>query len=187
LEKSNKRSDEERIGELKKELEAKRYNKNDDISMYISELSNIYSDWNLSKKPILMKRSSINYISHFHTIIIESHIIAYGTTWKEATEHLIKVTPHLKYLKELKTKQKQSSLNLSTEVPQSQNQESGERGLGTETAKSLATPRKKSVGQANYIQVSDDSAPGYEDAFREDYNDRVESSYAVTAVEGPRC
>jgi uncharacterized protein YktA (UPF0223 family) len=205
LEKSNKRSDEERISELKKELGAKRYNRNDDISLYISELNNIYSELeSLGENYSDEKKFNQLYLSLPYDIIIESHIIAYGTTWKEATEHLIKVIPHLKYLKELKNKQKQTSLNLSTEATpksKSKRRRKGVRcghcrkfghtkkdcwGLKRNKSKNQDS-KKKTVGQANYIQVSDDSEPGYEDAFREDYNDKVESSCAVTSVEDPRC
>jgi len=148
--------------------------------MYIFELNNIYFELEfLEETHSDEKKFNQLYLSLPYNIIIELHIIAYGTKWKEATEHMIKVILHLKYLKELKTKQKQSSLNLNTEIiPKSKSRNQRKRvrcgnwrkfghtkeecwGLKKNKGKKQDN-NKKSVGQANYIQISDDSGPGYE-------------------------
>jgi seryl-tRNA synthetase len=101
----NVKSYEERKNELKSKLDNKYYNKEDDISLFISEFNIIFKELEKLDKPLTKeKKCDYLFLSLPDEIAIRTNIIIFQGKWKEVSEHLIKIIPYLKYVKESITK-----------------------------------------------------------------------------------
>jgi len=103
LKASNTRSNEERKLELKNKLENMKYNKENDISLFIEEMNNIFNELSSLEMEISdEKKFEYLYLALPYEITLEVNIMDHDGKWEDVTKCLKKKVPKLKYLKELR-------------------------------------------------------------------------------------
>jgi len=117
------KSNAERKLEIKEELDLMKYDAGKDISMFLSEMDNLFDELSkLGEKYTDEQKFNQLYTSLPYDIVIESNIISYQGKWKETKKHLIGTIPLLKFLKNMKTNKPGNNVaNLSYGKPKPKN------------------------------------------------------------------